>query len=88
MKYICVFRDPCGAVQAFDFLAENDRDAVVGLIAKCREQVKVTEGARIDHLTVFPEVLIREDMTFSQIALRTGDQGREYIENLGTMDID
>lgn len=88
MKYICVFRDVCGVVQAFDFLAENDKDAITGLLDKCRAQIQVSEGARIDRLHVLPEVLIREDMKFSQLNLRRDERGEEFIENLGTMDID
>ena len=80
MKYICIFKDPGGGVQAFDFDSENERTALRGLLDRCVSEVNVTDGAIIDELVVWPMWLIREDMTRERI-YRVG--GRARVEEKG-----
>jgi hypothetical protein len=63
MKYICLFRDPGGGIQAVDFSSDSDSEALAGILGRCESGVSVAPEAKIDGLVVWPLWLIREDMS-------------------------
>ena len=69
MKFVCTYRDPGGALVTFAFEDESKEAAIEGLVQRCLDRVQVMDGARVDGLIVWPEVIVYEDMTFSELDL-------------------
>ena len=64
MKYICVWRDICGFVHPLAFEAENDAEAISGLIERCDKETALAEGVTVDDRPLsLPHIVIREDMS-------------------------
>ena len=78
MKFVCVFKDPGGGVQAVAFDSESEATALDGLIDRCVAEVEVAPGSVNDGVIVWPLWLIREDMTAERIA-RVGS-GTNYTQ--------
>ena len=86
MKYICIWRDNCGGVQATSYESDNDEAAMTGLIDRCRSVVQIGEGAKIGtKIIVLPHLLIREDMTGLQLNYQISEDGEESLESLGEL---
>lgn len=78
MKYICIWRDNCGVVQATEFVSENDDQAVRGLIEKCRSEYVIPDSTKISSpLLVVPEILIREDFSRFRLGVVTAENSHE-----------
>ena len=80
MKYICIWRDNCNVVQATEFAADNDKQALEGLIERCRSEYVVPDITKIDGLLlVVPEILIREDLSQVRLRVVTAENSHEII---------
>lgn len=80
MKYLCVWRDNCGVLQSTEFSAGGDREALSGLIERCRGQYAVPEGVTFsDPLLVIPEMLIREDFSRSSLGIVPSSNGMGIV---------
>lgn len=78
MKYICIWRDNCGVIQATEFTADNDDQALNGLIERCRSEYVVPDRTKISgQLLVVPEMLIREDFSRFQLGPITAENSNE-----------
>ena len=78
MKFVCIFKDPGGGVQAVAFDSESEASALDGLIDRCVAEVNVAPNAVNDGLIIWPLWIIREDMSAERI-MRVGS-GTNYTK--------
>lgn len=79
MIYTCEWRDNCNVPHAFDFESDNDDDAILGLIERCRSRISISNPDQItDPIIVRPTLLTREDgASFALTYFKS--EGSEYV---------
>jgi hypothetical protein len=80
MKYICIWGDNCGVIQALEFTSDSDNQALTGIIGRCREEYIVSDSDTIrDELLAVPKMMIREDFTRFNLGLVPDSTGLNII---------